>query len=113
MTDDIDAVIAALEAEGSPTQIQWADRWSGWGEGTIVVRRDGEGIVATQLGRVEAEDREERFDTEAEAAAELRRRLVGRPVRHLGAKEQAEMMERARRHAAETRARLAARRTEQ
>lgn len=94
MADTIDAVIAALEAEGSPTQVQWADNQVSWGEGAIIVSRDGDALVVTQLGRVEAEDRAERFESEEAAADQLRDRLVGHPVRHRTPEERAADRER-------------------
>lgn len=108
MTDTIDSVIAALVAEGSPTQLQWADRQVGRGEGAIIVRRDGLGIVLTQLGRVEAEDRVERFASEEEAASELRRRLVGWPVRQRSPEERSESTRRMQQRAEEIKGELRA-----
>lgn len=106
--DTIDAVVAALAAQGSTAQLQWADRRHGWGEGTILARRDGEAVVLTQLGRVEAEDRVERFGSEADAAASLRRRLVDPPVRTRTAEEREQDAERMRRRAEEIKAELRA-----
>lgn len=110
MTDTIDAVIAALAEAGHPNQVQWAESQTSWDEGTIVCRRDGDAVVLTQLWRHESGDKDERFASEAEAAAHLRRRLVDPPIRHLTPEEREGMMERTRRHAEETKARLRAER---
>lgn len=110
MTDTIDSVIAALVAEGSPTQLRWADRQVGGGEGAIIARRDGAAILLTHLGRTEAEDRVERFASEEEAASELRRRLVGWPVRQRSPEERAESTRRMQQGAEETKAELRAER---
>ena len=106
MTDTIDAVIAALVDRGNATQLQWADQQASWDEGTIIARRDRGAIVLTQLGRGEDGDRVERFDSEDEAAAELRRRLVDPPVRQWSPRERAEARSRMQLRAQEIKAEL-------
>lgn len=106
MADDIDAVRVELVALGSATQLQWADDQIAWDQGTIIARRDGTAIVLTQLGRVEAEDRVERFASEEEAASELRRRLLGWHVRQRSPEERAESTRRMQQRAEEIKAEL-------
>lgn len=106
MSDTIDAVIADLAAAGAAGQVQWADAQTSWDEGTIVCRRDGDAVVVTQLWRHEGGDHVQRFVSEAEAAAHLRRRLLGTRTRRLTATEREAMLERTRRHTERTRARL-------
>jgi hypothetical protein len=106
MEDTIDAVIADLEDAGRAGDVQWAGSVSSWDEGTIVCHRDGEAVVLTQLWRDESGDRVTRFASEAEAAADLRRYLLDTPIHHLTTEEHQAMMERTRRYAEETKARL-------
>ena len=107
MSDTIDAVRAELARAGRDAdQVQWADAQTSWHEGTVVVERDGDGVTLRRLGRGEDGDRVERFASESEAAAHLRRTLVDVPARHTTEQEQEEIRERMRRRAEETKARI-------
>lgn len=108
MTDTIEGLRADLADAGiDPAQVQRGGEVGSWDEGTYVCETTPDGVVLRQLGRTREGDRVEEFATEADAVAELRRRLI-QPARAIDDDERAAIRERMQQRARETLARLEA-----
>ena len=108
MTDTIEGLRADLADAGKdPGQVQRGGEVGSWDEGTYVCENAPDGVVVRQLGRTREGDRVETFASEAEAVAELRRRLTA-PGRAIDDDERAAIRERMQKRARETLARLEA-----
>ncbi len=108
MTETIESLRAELaEAGMNPAHVQRGGDVTSWDEGTYVCEAAPDGVVLRQLGRTRDGDRVEEFETEGEAVAALRHRLL-QPSRAIGEAERADIRERMQQRARETIARLEA-----